>query len=150
MNVAPQIWARAFITRAATAWLDSQIPQLKEKLPTGQLPASAGDVLPGLQVLYLGFNEINNTLDSAWGSGSSWGQMQRLSLQDNYFYGTLPTAWADADYWPQLTSLNISNNHLQGGLPGIQLPCPSKTCPKLPACEVLTAYDLNEQVGLQS
>lgn len=84
-------------------------------------------MLAGLQVLHLGYNDINNTLDEGWGTGTSWAQMQRLSLQDNYFYGTLPSAWALTGHWSQLTLLNISNNHLQGGVPGRAMTMPPMT-----------------------
>ncbi len=85
---------------------------------TGGLPQGFGSIANSLEILHLGGNEINSTLEETWGSISSWPHIQKLSLQDNYFYGTLPTAWAGAGRWDNLQLLNASNNHLQGGIPG--------------------------------
>jgi hypothetical protein len=77
--------------------------------------------LSGLQRLYLGCNNINDTLGADWGGDAGWGELEELCIQDNLFYGLLPAEWGEEGRWASMREMNLSDNHLQGRIPGADL-----------------------------
>ncbi|CAH9110507.1 unnamed protein product [Cuscuta epithymum] len=77
----------------------------------GSIPSKTLILLPELQILDLGNNNISGPFPSELSKTQS---LTTLSLQHNRFDGSLP---ADFSMWENLSFLNLSNNKFSGSIP---------------------------------